>query len=318
MSAPNREQHKNRSSTTLNGAINNSVTSITVADGSVFPSVGNFRLICESEIMICTARSGNSLTVVRGQDGSSAASHSDGTTISMIYSQQGMSRLLQDSDGLFGYSGRPPMLGIYDDDGSTILDSADFTWVNQGGATVTDRGGTMLMKVPIDAGFNVRALERTTPSTPYTYITAFRVICLGDSDCAPSIVAGFRETSSGKLMIFRFLSQPFFSPGDRVAATRASSPTAHFTSLSVANVNCVGDYLWVKVENNGTNIKFYISPDGVEWLLYFSESKTAYFSAGPDRVLWGGVNNANTGAGGPSQAKATEMQIELAHWSKGE
>jgi hypothetical protein len=57
MTAPKREQYSNFGFTTLNGSINNSVTSITVTDGSVFPSVGNFRIRVAQEIMLCTARS---------------------------------------------------------------------------------------------------------------------------------------------------------------------------------------------------------------------------------------------------------------------
>jgi hypothetical protein len=72
------------------------------------------------------------------------------------------------------------------------------------------------------------------------------------------------------------------------------------------------------VENDGTNTKFYVGSDGVEWLQLLSENKATYFSSGPDRVCWFGVNASNSGGGGSSNALATQMNVELLHWSKGE
>src|SRR5262249_31944595 len=71
--------------TTLTGAINNSTTSITVADGSKF-DIGttlNFHDAANEsseETVSVTGRSGNVLTVVRGWKGTTAASHSSGAT----------------------------------------------------------------------------------------------------------------------------------------------------------------------------------------------------------------------------------------------
>jgi len=83
------EQFANNASSSLNGAINNSTTSIVVANGSSFPSVGNFRLLIGSspltaEITLVTARSGNTLTVIRGQESTTAQSWPDGTTVTHI------------------------------------------------------------------------------------------------------------------------------------------------------------------------------------------------------------------------------------------
>ncbi len=83
------EQFANNADSTLNGAINNSTTTIIVADGSVFPSDGYFRLIFgtdpdTAEYVIATARSGNTITVIRGVEGSTAQSWADGTIVTHI------------------------------------------------------------------------------------------------------------------------------------------------------------------------------------------------------------------------------------------
>src|ERR1700744_5996876 len=71
-----REKYTNAVATTLNGGITSSTTSVTLTDASTWPA-GNFRVIVDSEIMYCTSRSSNVLTVVRGQEGTTAASHAD-------------------------------------------------------------------------------------------------------------------------------------------------------------------------------------------------------------------------------------------------
>jgi len=85
------EQFANNAASTLNGAINNSTTTIVVAtgEGSRFPSVGNFRLMIgldpfTAEIVLATARSGDTITVVRGQEGTSAQSWGNGTSVTHI------------------------------------------------------------------------------------------------------------------------------------------------------------------------------------------------------------------------------------------
>jgi len=68
--------------TTLNGAINNSVTTLTLTDASQFPSSGTNFIIIGSEEISYTGVSGNTLTgLTRGVAGTTAASHSDGATV---------------------------------------------------------------------------------------------------------------------------------------------------------------------------------------------------------------------------------------------
>jgi hypothetical protein len=78
------EQFANNPSSTLNGNITSVATSILVTNGTPFSSTGTYRVIVDSEIMLVTARSGNTLTVTRGQEGTTAASHLDTTLITQI------------------------------------------------------------------------------------------------------------------------------------------------------------------------------------------------------------------------------------------
>ena len=71
------------SASTLSAAIDASQTTITVADGSVFPTVGGFRVTIGSELVNVSAVNGNVLTVARGAESSTAASHSSGDAVTL-------------------------------------------------------------------------------------------------------------------------------------------------------------------------------------------------------------------------------------------
>src|SRR5579864_9328745 len=90
------EQFANNASTTLNGAIDNVTTTVNVTSGAPFSQSGTFRVIVESEIMQVTAISGNVITVVRGQEGTSASSHVGGTVITQIMTAAAMAQFKTD------------------------------------------------------------------------------------------------------------------------------------------------------------------------------------------------------------------------------
>lgn len=80
------EKFSNKASTTLNGAINNAVTSLVVTSATGFPTTGTFRIVVDpatasEEIMTVTAVSGTTYTVTRASEAiagvQTAFSHAD-------------------------------------------------------------------------------------------------------------------------------------------------------------------------------------------------------------------------------------------------
>jgi hypothetical protein len=68
--------------TTLNGAITNAQTTITVASASGFPTSGNYSIQVDNELMTVTGGQGTTTwTVTRGAGGTSAAAHSSGAAV---------------------------------------------------------------------------------------------------------------------------------------------------------------------------------------------------------------------------------------------
>lgn len=86
--------HANNYSTTLNGAINNSTTSVIVTSATGFPSVGagvtcniTVQESTTVEIMKVTAIAGTTLTVVRAQEGTTASAFSDASVVEIRFTR---------------------------------------------------------------------------------------------------------------------------------------------------------------------------------------------------------------------------------------
>jgi hypothetical protein len=96
----------NNFSTTLNGSITNVATSITVTDGSGLGTIGGSDFIActiddnagNREIVHVTARSGNNLTVTRGQEGTTGQAFASGITIEGRLTADGMDEKLNVAD----------------------------------------------------------------------------------------------------------------------------------------------------------------------------------------------------------------------------
>ena len=104
----------NNASTTLSAGVGDSATSITVADGSVFPAISGsdyvyLTLEVDSnpdlkEIVKCTARSGNTLTIVRAQDGTSARTFSTADKCELRLTAAGLNDVATQADTDTTYS----------------------------------------------------------------------------------------------------------------------------------------------------------------------------------------------------------------------
>lgn len=89
---------KNNAKTTLASNLSSGALSLTVADGSVFPASGSFMITIwdkttypdpsddpSMEIIKCTSRSGNNLTIVRAQEDTSDVAHNSGVAVEMLF-----------------------------------------------------------------------------------------------------------------------------------------------------------------------------------------------------------------------------------------
>jgi len=91
--------------------VDNVVTTVTVVNGNVIPASSGYAIRVDTEQMIVTARTGNTLTVTRGAYSTTAASHSNGANVYAAVDQRGLPRPVN-------FDGNPPAAGDDSDIGA--------------------------------------------------------------------------------------------------------------------------------------------------------------------------------------------------------
>lgn len=302
-----RELFANNATTTLSSSTTSSATTLSVTTGSVFPSTGNFRLIVGSETMLCTARSSNTLTVVMGYESTTAASHASGSTVSQILTVGGLLRNRQD-DLHFAGGSQPPVGRLLDASGN-VLTSSDFTTTaGVSGSSVTDQAGTLLLTVAAGSGgFNLSTLLRSAPATPYSIQCALQ-FCFADANsCA--LWAGLCATDGTKLVTHGlFLTDTAVF---EIATSKLVSVTSEDSDYTSNAAWATGLYLWLKVTDDGTNLSFFRSHDGVNWVQSWQVSRTDYLSSVASFGLFYGVVGT-----APSNASSATGLVTVAHYGE--
>lgn len=287
------EKYTNNANSTLNGGINNSVTSLVVASASLFPATGQFAIIVDAEIMLVTAVSTNTFTITRGAEGTTATSHTSGAIISQILTKRSLDQIISDNCQEGTYSGLPSAekagrlyfttdgVVIFKDTGSTwnayknkkiIIPplSSAFTWDNQNVATITDNVGTLYLQSDCNT-FNVLSgMYKTAPSVPYTLTVGI------ESDLAQQNFSGyglfFRESSSGKLHVasIQYVSGLAFYSRKYTTSNSFSADYNNYASPQLK---------WLRLQDDNTNRIISGSMDGINWKVLHSIGRTDFLTA---------------------------------------
>jgi len=279
-----RERTTNAGTSTLNGGINSSQTTLTVTSAAPFSSLPQFRIIIDSEIMLVTGISGSVFTVTRGAEGSSAASHSNSATIAQIITEEGLQRYHRDWNNPFFDEGTPRQLL----DGSTVLTASSFTNVNFTNATKTDanQGSIVLEHDTQSAANDVALIVRSAPTAPWTITCGFIPNLLQEVGDFPSCGFVVHENTSGE---FYYFQVNISADGTKVLVSKHASPTASSTSfLDLDNWSGGSGVCWLQVEDNNTNLIFKLSADGVNFITLGQEARTTFLT--PDEVGFA-INN---------------------------
>lgn len=178
----------------------------------------------------------------------------------------------------------------------TLPINGDYSWINQGTATVTvNKGAIYLLALPA-AGSNQKLRVKTAPSTPYTITGAF----YANVGSANSLNSGlsFREMSSSKIIVF-------VNGGDTLTVARYTNATtlslvSQFFPIQINTHSLV----WLRIVDNGTTLFYSWSGDGQNFILIFSEARGSFFTTGPDQVGFNAESNNATFV----------SAINLVHW----
>ncbi len=157
----------------------------------------------------------------------------------------------------------------------TLPVDGDFSWVNQGDATVDATRGPIILNAPVSANLNdVRARVQTAPSTPYTITIA----CIPMVANANFIAVGmcWRQSSDGKLVTAGLRNSGLFE------IAKWNSPTsfsAAYTGLTGAGVSGNGRLLWLRLTDNGTDRIVSYGFDGITFQQLHTIGRTDFMTA---------------------------------------
>lgn len=136
--------------TALRGAISSSDTVITVADATGI--VANTLLTIDREIVNVTAVSGNNLTIARGFDGTTAASHANNRTVSASVDAWHHNALAAEIKAIEAALGAN--LGNISGDGSGSSNASSFVWSQSPGGSLTGSIINSVILTPCPLGIN--------------------------------------------------------------------------------------------------------------------------------------------------------------------
>lgn len=150
----------------------------------------------------------------------------------------------------------------------------DFSWVNQGIATVSTTKGGIYLHSALEAGVNMH-LRVKAHTAPRKYTVGFYpgTIFADFSTCG----LAWRQSSDGKLVAYKIMNSALY-------ITHASGPTvevANFSQISLPSG--LGGMFWLQIEDDNTNLIFRYSVDGVNFHADNQNSRSAYLTA-PDQV----------------------------------
>ncbi len=151
----------------------------------------------------------------------------------------------------------------------------DYSWVNQGTATATQRSyGISFVAPSVGATYVIRGLVRSPPSTPYRFAARVKLLLPGKG----TLLAGlcWRNSSSGSLHNFWC----GFSASPILTIERWTNPTT-FSSTDL-NLGWPDFAEWMSLYDDGTTRYFQVSSDGDSWITLFSTARTTFIT--PDQV----------------------------------
>lgn len=166
---------------------------------------------------------------------------------------------------------------------------ASWTWVNQGGATAVDAGGTILLTTPSEASYAWRMLALAYPTVPFVVTAHFATQPVPTSTNNSAVAIGFRQDAAGGQQGYLHMGQYLLAAAAgnwAFYSSKFTSPTSATTNYTGAAVQGVSPgNLWLRMWDDNANRGFDISCDGVEWKTFHQITRLDYCT--PDQVVFG-------------------------------
>ena len=167
--------------------------------------------------------------------------------------------------------------------------TASFAWGNQGAAAIDTTFGFTRLTCP-STTTNIRRRSKTPPATPYIVTAQMQIKDSGSSSRYGGLY--FRETATSKLHLWQFMTATnAFSLVNFSDDTTFSSNPANFT-LEGSLLGSLMPF-WIRIRDNGTNLLFTGSRDGLYYFPEQSIGRTSFMAGGPNEIgFFGNVDGA--------------------------
>lgn len=152
--------------------------------------------------------------------------------------------------------------------------NGSYTWVNQGGASVTVNGnGGIALLAPLSSSLNLRLRVMSAPATPYTVTAAFLSPALSVATIQEAGLC-FRDSGSGKIHAFF----AYASSATGIASTKFTDATT-FSADYIAQLFTRQGVTWFRIQDDGTNRICSYSADGYTWIVFSTIGRTDFLTA---------------------------------------
>ena len=294
--APLVESYANSANTTLNGAINNAVTSLVVTSAAGYPNSGQYRILVDAEIMLVTGGQGTTTwTVTRGIENSIAASHLTGAQVRFIITAASLQEL-QWKDKIV----IPSSVGhILDDDFDDA--SLDPAWVRVDNATdaanVTWTESSDILSVKnVGAGAASRYHALMKPLGAISFPVTIEIATRHFSQYAINyFMLGVMFSDgitygSGKQIQTRPYTNGSIATALRLSTTTNTGFNTEVTPYESLNYQTIGGPFFHRLIWSAANtFQTWFSPDGVSW---FQNSVNIPYTITP---TYAGIATSNWG-----------------------
>lgn len=166
----------------------------------------------------------------------------------------------------------PIPVGCCPDD--TYPVDGDFTWVNQGTATVTGTNGGLFLRALGIGSRSQKIRVQAIPAAPYNLVARFLPAITGKNYHNGGLV--LRNSGSGNLVTFSHARDTT----NQIQVNRHASPTA--ANVLQRGIDIYHPWNYLQITDDAVNRIFSYSTDGNNFIQFYSEANTAYIT--PDQI----------------------------------
>ena len=267
-----KERVRNAVTMSLGSSAGASDTTINVTGASGLPSNGDFRLVIGNEILLGTARTGNTVTVVRGMDDTSGASHASTSNVAVILTACGVRQMLSDSMG---------PLALIDDPATRVpITASELELVGVGSTDIIwdNKWGGISMRPEPWTGSRLRCALLDAPATPWTLQIKMQL----PNSARPAVSGGHTgialyDSVSGRVETLSFRHE------EGMAWHKWNSTLSYSGTRKSFDFMTHPPGVWLKMADTGTNLEGHVSLDGLTWFDMGTYARTDFLTNGPDQ-----------------------------------